>query len=33
VQGGNDKKSMIFGKKLPRFVSDVLAEFDAFLDE
>ena len=30
VQGSNDKKSLIFKKRLPRFVREVLAEFDAF---
>ena len=29
VQGSNDKKSLFFKKKLPSFVSDVLAELDA----
>ena len=33
VQGNNDRKSMLFKKKLPAFVSDVLAEFDAFWEE
>ena len=30
VQGSNDKKSLTFKKRLPRFVREVLAEFDAF---
>ncbi len=30
VQGSNDRKSLTFKKKLPSFVSDVLAEYDAF---
>ena len=32
VQGSNDEKSITYGKLLPKFVSDVLAEFDAFAD-
>ena len=30
VQGSNDKKSFTFKKRLPRFIREVLAEFDAF---
>ena len=29
VQGKNDEKSMTYGKILPRFITDVIAEFDA----
>ena len=29
VQGKNDEKSMTYGKLLPKFVADVIAEFDA----
>ena len=29
VQGSNDKKNMSFGKKLPRFVKEALAELDS----
>ena len=32
VQGSNDKKSFLFGKKLPSFVSDALSELDAFCE-
>ena len=31
VQGSNDKKSLMFNKKLPVFVKDVLLEFDSMI--